>query len=74
MEYKLGTFDLNKDGFFSEDETTKAQRHYMDLVVGDTGRSFLPITGLFYSAVYALLIYITNIFWKYFVSMRFFDK
>jgi hypothetical protein len=53
LEYKLDSFDLNGDGFFTEEENTAEKEKYMFLVINDTGRTFAPFTGLIFSFLYA---------------------
>lgn len=54
LEYKLSVFDLDGDGFFTEDEITPEQEKYMSLAVGDVGRTFAPVTGLLFSFIYSI--------------------
>lgn len=55
LEYKLDSFDLNSDGFFTGEENTPEKEKYMSLVVNDTGRTFAPITGLIFSFAYSVI-------------------
>jgi len=55
LEYRLDSFDLNGDGFFTGEENTPEKEKYMSLVTNDTGRTFAPFTGLVYSFLYAAL-------------------
>ncbi len=54
----LNEFDLNKDGFFSGEEITSEQQKAMKNVISDTGRNFAPITGLLFSGVISLFIFV----------------
>jgi len=57
LDTELDAFDLNGDGFFSDDEITPEQKIAMDRVVNDTGRNFAPITGAIFSFIYFLCIW-----------------
>ena len=59
LEKQLYSFDLNGDGVFSGSELTPEQEEAMIKFIGDTGRTFAPITGAIFSFMYfpfALLI------------------
>ena len=59
LEKQLYSFDLNGDGVFSGSEITPEQEEAMIKFIGDTGRTFAPITGVIFSFMYfpfALLI------------------
>ena len=59
LEEQLYSFDLNGDGVFSGSEITPEQEEAMIKFIGDTGRTFVPITGVIFSFMYfpfALLI------------------
>ena len=59
LEKQLYSFDLNGDGVFSDSEITPEQEEAMIKFIGDTGRTFAPITGAIFSFMYfpfALLI------------------
>ena len=49
LDYKLAQFDINHDSIFSPQEQTAEQQRYMDLVIWDTGRNFMPFYSLFTS-------------------------
>lgn len=55
LEYRLDSFDLNGDGFFTGEENTPEKEKYMSLVTNDTGRTFAPFTGLVFSFLYSAL-------------------
>lgn len=56
LEYRLGLFDLNGDGFFGGAENTPEKEKYMSLVVNDAGRALAPFTGFLFSFLYSLLL------------------
>ena len=65
LEKELYSFDLNGDGYFSGSEITPEQEEAMIKFVGDTGRTFAPITGAIFSFMYfplALLIELLILF------------
>jgi hypothetical protein len=70
LEYKLNSFDLDGDGFFTENEITPEQAQYMSLVVGDVGRTFAPITGLLFSIVYSIFYLVIIKFYQLFKRKR----
>ena len=49
LEYKILTFDLDGDGFFSNKESTAEYAKYSSRLIGDVGRTFAPITGFVFS-------------------------
>lgn len=57
-ELALQKFDLNGDGFFSGEEITPEQKEAMRKVISDTGRNFSFITGLIFSGIIALSVFI----------------
>lgn len=59
ISYKLALqkFDLNEDGFFTQDEITTEQKEAMRKVISDTGRNFSIITGLIFSGIIALFVF-----------------
>lgn len=52
LEKQLYSFDLNGDGVFSGSEITPEQEEAMIKFIGDTGRTFAPITGAIISFMY----------------------
>lgn len=52
LEKQLYSFDLNGDGVFSGSEITPEQEEAMIKFIGDTGRTFAPITGAIFSFMY----------------------
>ncbi|EPR73144.1 hypothetical protein ADIWIN_1925 [Winogradskyella psychrotolerans RS-3] len=59
-ELALQKFDLNKDGFFSGDEISLEQRAAMKKVTSDTGRNFIVITGLLFSGMIAVVVFVVG--------------
>lgn len=57
LDYKIRTFDLNGDSFFSEVEINSEYAKYSSLLTNDIGRKFAPITGLFFSLVCSAIFY-----------------
>lgn len=55
---ELASFDLNKDGIFSNDEQTDLQQKAMKNVIEDTGRNLAPFIGIIYAFIYFLIIVI----------------
>ena len=56
--WNLNRFDLNKDGFFNGDEITTEQKTAIKNLTNDIGRNFSFITGLFFSAILAFVVFI----------------
>ena len=53
LEYKVNSFDLDGDGFFSDAETMAPDfSKYYDKLIGDAGRGLAPFIGLIFSFVY----------------------
>ena len=57
-ELALQKFDLNGDGFFNGEEITSEQKEAMQKVISDTGRNFSFITGLIFSGIISLFVFI----------------
>lgn len=57
IEYKLSTFDVDNDGFFSPSEQSLIQQKYFNLSMNDTGRSLSPLTGGIYSLIHTSVLY-----------------
>jgi len=57
-ELALQKFDLNGDGFFNGEEITSEQKEAMRKVISDTGRNFSFITGLIFSGIISLFVFI----------------
>ncbi len=58
LKLALQKFDLNRDGFFSGNEITPEQEAAMQKVIAETGRNFSVITGLFFSGIITLFVFI----------------
>jgi phosphoglycerol transferase MdoB-like AlkP superfamily enzyme len=54
----LQKFDLNGDGNFSLNEITTEQKTAMRNVISDIGRNFSFITGLIFSGIIAIFVFI----------------
>jgi hypothetical protein len=57
LQNELNSFDIDKNGFFSDSEITIEQKKAMQNLTSDTGRNFSFITGLFYSAFLSGIMY-----------------
>ena len=57
IESHLASFDLNRDGAFSEAEATPQQVQALAAWSNDTARGMAPITGLVVSPLVVLLAY-----------------
>ena len=66
LEYKLSRFDLNGDGVFSPSEQTPDQIKYMNLLINDTGRNLIPLTGIIYSLISTLLLFVLSALYRLF--------
>ena len=53
---ELGVFDLNKDGFFNDNEINEEQQKAMKNVISDTGRNLAPFTGILFSILYYVIL------------------
>lgn len=56
-EIALQKYDLNDDGFFNGNEITSDQKLALTKVTADTGRNFVIITGLVFSAIIGLIVF-----------------
>lgn len=61
LHWNLNSYDLNKDGIFSREEISDAQENAMNRVIRDTGRNFAVFTGLIFSAIISLPIFLIGI-------------
>ena len=50
-QWDINRYDLDKDGFFSQNEITKEQEAAMLRLTSDTGRNLSFITGLIFSLI-----------------------
>ena len=72
---ELGVFDLNKDGFFNDNEINEEQQKAMKNVISDTGRNLAPFTGILFSILYyvillPILLLINKINTKYYIHIK----
>ncbi len=58
LEYQLSLCDLNNNQIYSRNEMTPECLKRSQKVTNDTGRTFVPITGLFFALVSSLSLYI----------------
>ena len=58
LTYKVSTFDLDGDGFFTTEEWTPEYAKYSGKLVNDLGRNLAPITGFITSFLYSILFFI----------------
>jgi hypothetical protein len=63
-QWKLNTFDLNNDGFFSGNEINSEQKLAMKNLISDTPRNFSFIVGLVYSFVFSAILFVFLIIFK----------
>lgn len=57
LKNKLESFDINHDGFFTNEEINTEQQLAMKDVISDVGRNFAPFIGILYSLVYFIIIF-----------------
>ena len=58
LKYKVSTFDLDGDGFFTSEEWTPEYAKYSSRLVNDVGRNFAPITGFVFSFLHSILFFV----------------
>ena len=58
LEYKVSTFDLDGDGFFSNRESTPEYLEYSSRLTNDVGRNFAPITGFVFAFLWTAFFYL----------------
>jgi hypothetical protein len=56
----LQQFDLNGDGFFNGTEITSEQKTAMTNVISDTSSTLVIFTGLIFSGMISVLVFITG--------------
>ncbi|WP_246286342.1 hypothetical protein [Winogradskyella ludwigii] len=61
----LQQFDLNGDGFFNGNEITSEQKTAMTNVISDTSSTLVIFTGLIFSGMISVLIFITGKIYEY---------
>jgi len=57
-QWDLNKYDLNMDGFFSGNEINTNQQAAYDRLINDLGRNFTVFTGLIFSGVISLFVFI----------------
>ncbi|MBA4241901.1 MAG: hypothetical protein C0448_14340 [Sphingobacteriaceae bacterium] len=60
-QWDLNNYDIDKDGFFSEKETTENQKAAMQRLTNDVGRNFSFITGALIAGVISIIIYLLGL-------------
>ena len=55
LKYKVSTFDLDGDGFFTSEEWTPEYAKYSSRLVNDVGRNFAPVTGFIFSFLHSIV-------------------
>lgn len=66
IELELNSYDLNKDGFFSNNEVTPEQQAAYQKLINDVGRNFSVFTGLIFTALISLFVFFIGLgFEKY---------
>ena len=58
LSYKVSTFDLDGDGFFTGEEWTPEYAKYSAKLVNDLGRNLVPITGFIISFLNSILFFV----------------
>ncbi|WP_310554935.1 hypothetical protein [Flavobacterium sp.] len=58
LKQELNSFDLDKNGLFTEEEWTIEQSRLIRDVSNDTGRNLAPFTGIVFSILYFIIIII----------------
>ena len=58
LTYKVSTFDLDGDGFFTTEEWTPEYAKYSGKLVNDLGRNLAPITGFIISFLNSILFFV----------------
>lgn len=72
---EVDAYDLNKDGFFNDNEINEQQQKAMKNVISDTGRNLAPFTGILFSLLYyvillPILLLINSINKKYYTCIE----
>lgn len=57
-QWDVNRYDLNSDGFFSGEEVTEEQEAAMFRLTSDVGQNLAMLTGLIFTALMALPVYI----------------
>jgi hypothetical protein len=61
LQWNLTRYDLNKDNIFTGEEINEEQKNAMNRVIRDTGRNFAVITGLIFSVIISLPIFLVGV-------------
>jgi len=69
-QYDLNQFDLDKDGFFSIQESTKEQQIAMNKLTSDVGRNFSFIFGLIISGIFSFPLYFIGLWFEKYKEAR----
>jgi len=65
LQLKLRAFDLDGNGFFSGNEITAKQEAVTSELIADTGRTFSFITGLIFSGLISIPIFVIGRIYEY---------
>jgi len=65
LKLDLQQFDLNGDGFFNGNEITPEQKTAMTNVISDTSSTLVIFTGLIFSGMISVLVFITGKIYEY---------
>ena len=57
-QWDLNKYDLNMDGVFSGNEINTNQQAALERLINDLGRNFTVFTGLIFSGVISLFVFI----------------
>jgi hypothetical protein len=74
LNNRLPEFDLNNDGIFTSDEQTSEQKETVKRIAHDTGRKFIIYTGMVYSAIITIVLFLFDLFiihvWSKYIKKR----
>jgi len=65
LQLKLRAFDLDGNGFFSGNEITPEQEALTSKLIADTGRTFSFITGLIFSGLISIPVFVIGRIYEY---------
>jgi len=69
-QWAINRYDINKDGFFSEDEITPEQKEAMFRLTNDLGRNLSFFTGLVFGFILAVPTYLVGLTIEYIKSHK----